>query len=404
MEQNSNLSSNPDVISMVEVGNPASEFSGVTGSGGNNGGSGKPKKKKRIWLRILIVVLILVLILGIAGGIIVYKAYNWVGEKLDLMNHVKLDKKELCIDPQVEKDLKKYRNILIMGIDKRKGEDIEICRSDAMIVLSINKKSGKVKMVSVVRDSFLQIEEDGELVIDKLTHAHAYGGPINTIRAINRNLDLNIKEFIRIDWQTVADTVDNLGGLTLNIHKGEIKEMNKYIKDTNESLDGSKKKIRKPGRQKLNGVQVVTYCRIRKNDGDEERASRYRTAMVAAMKKARKAGLKKIDKTAKVVLPQITTNISSSSMRKLLIDHYDIKISDSKGWPYTWDGAQIEGVWYDVPITLNTNDVDLHKDIFRQKKYKPSQTVKEINDLIVYQSGYDEGQPVQYTNPQKKKK
>ena len=180
--------------------------------------------------------------------------------------------------------------------------------------------------------------------------------------------------------------------------------MNKYIKDTNESLEGSKKKITKAGRQKLNGVQVVTYCRIRKNDGDEQRASRYRTAMVAALKKARKAGFKKIDKTADTVLPQITTNITSVSMRQLLIDHYDIKIDDSKGWPYTWDGAQIDGVWYDVPITLRSNDIDLHKDIYRQKKYKPSDTVEEINQMIIDRSGYDENQPVQYTNPQKKKK
>ena len=140
-------------------------------------------------------------------------------------------------------------------------------------------------MVSVVRDSFLQLEENDQLVIDKLTHAHAYGGPVNTIRAINRNLDLNIKEFIRIDWKTVADTVDCLGGLELPITKGEINEMNKYIKDTNQSLDGSKKKIKKAGMQKLNGVQVVTYCRIRKNDGDEQRAERYRAAMAAALKK-----------------------------------------------------------------------------------------------------------------------
>ena len=320
------------------------------------------------------------------------------------MNRVDLKENKLCINKQVDKDLKNYRNILIMGIDKRKGEDIEICRSDAMIVLSINKKNGKCKMLSVVRDSFLQLDEKGELVIDKLTHAHAYGGPINTIRAINRNLDLNIKEFIRIDWQTVADTVDSLGGLTLEVKKGEIREMNKYIKDTNKSLDGSKKRIKKAGKQKLNGVQVVTYCRIRKNDGDEHRAERYRAAIVAAMKKARKMGLKQIDKTADKVLPQITTNISSESLLKLIMEHYDIEVEESVGWPYTWDGAQLNGIWYDVPITLVSNDKDLHKDIFEQKDYKPSDKVREINDLIIGETGYDEGTPVQITNKKDKKK
>lgn len=234
MEQSSNVFDNPDVTPMTEIG-------GERKSPDNDGGSKKPKKKKRIWLRVLIILLILLLIAGIAIGVAVYKAYNWVGDELELMDHVKLPASDLCIDPNVEKELKDYRNILIMGIDKRKWEDIETCRSDAMIIASINKKTGKFKMVSVVRDSFLQLEENDQLVIDKLTHAHAYGGPVNTIRAINRNLDLNIKEFIRIDWKTVADTVDCLGGLELPITKGEINEMNKYIKDTNQSLDGSKK-------------------------------------------------------------------------------------------------------------------------------------------------------------------
>jgi LCP family protein required for cell wall assembly len=281
---------------------------------GNGGKQKKSKKKKRIWLRILAVLVMLIMIAGIAAGVAVYKAYNYVSGELDLMNHVKLPKQDLCIDPDVDKELKNYRNILIMGIDKRKWEDIEKCRSDAMIVASINKKTGEFKMVSVVRDSFLQIDENDQLVLDKLTHAHAYGGPVNTIRAINRNLDLNIKEFVRIDWKTVADTVDCMGGLELPITKGEINEMNKYIKDTNKSLDGSKKKIKKAGKQKLNGVQVVTYCRIRKNDGDEQRAERYRAAMAAALKKVRGMKFKEIDKMADTVLPEITSSASRLSL------------------------------------------------------------------------------------------
>ena len=395
MDQSNNVFDNPDVIPMVEIGEEGPV------SGGKNG---KPKKKKRIWLRILIVFIILLLVAGIAAAIALHKAYEWVGDELGLMKQMKLDEKELCIDPQVAKDMKDYRNILIMGIDKRKGEDIETCRSDAMIVVSINKKTDKIKMVSVVRDSFLQLDENGYLVIDKLTHAHAYGGPQNTIRAINRNLDLNIKEFVRIDWQTVADTVDSLGGLTLEIKKGEIREMNKYIRDTNKSLNGSRKRITKPGKQKLNGVQVVTYCRIRKNDGDEQRAERYRAAMSAAVSKARKKGLKGIDKTADKVLPQITTNIPPKKVRSLLMNYYDMNFDDSVGWPYTWDGAQLNGVWYDVPITLRSNDIDLHKDVYEQKNYKPTDTVEEISQLVIDETGYDENQPVQITNKNKTKK
>lgn len=362
-------------------------------------GSGGEKKKKHRGIKFLLLFLCLLII---AGAAVIGYVYNWIGEELDLMNHVEIDKTKLAINEEADKKLHGYRNILIMGIDKRKGEDIELCRSDAMIIAAINNKTGKIKMVSVVRDSFLQLDENGELVIDKLTHAHAFGGPANTMRAINRNLDLNIKEFIRIDWQTVADTVDNLGGLELDVKKGEIKEMNKYIKDTNKSLKGSTKEITKAGKQTLNGVQVVTYCRIRKNDGDEERAGRYRTALEATIKKMRKAGPKAIDKTADAVMPQITTNISTESLRRLLLKNYDAKIDDSVGWPYTWDGALLGGIWYDVPITLESNAKAIHKDIYGQSDYKPSDKVMEINDLIIQQSGYDENQPVQYTNKDKK--
>ena len=387
MENVNNLAQNPDIEMMEDITPQRAQNNKKKKKGG--------KKKKRIIIAIIILLLLIVLA---AGALILWYLYNWVGEEFDLMNHVNIDKKELCINEEADKNLSDYRNVLILGIDKRKGEDIEICRSDAMIMASIHKKTGKVKMVSIVRDSYLQLDEQGELIIDKLTHAHAYGGPKNTIRALNRNLDLNITEFIRIDWQTVADTVDSLGGLELEVHKSEIKQLNKYIKDTNESLEGDTTKIKKPGKQVLNGVQTVAYCRIRKSDGDAQRASRYRTALVAAIDKLRAAGPKAIDKTADTVLPQITTNISSEDLRDMLIKYYDMQIDESVGWPYTWDGALINGIWYDVPITLISNNEDLYTDVFEKKVYEPSDTVKEIHDQIIVETGYDENQPAQITN------
>ena len=392
MENEKYLAQNPDIELMEDITPQRAQ---------KNKEKKQKKKKKHTVLKIIIA---LAMLLVIAAAVVVGYVYNWVGEEFDLMNHIDINKEKLAITDEAEKNLKDYRNILILGIDKRKGQDIEICRSDAMIIVSIHKKTGKVKMVSVVRDSFLQLDEKGELIIDKLTHAHAFGGPENTMRAINRNLDLNIKEFIRIDWQTVADTVDSLGGLELEVHESEIKQMNKYIKDTNKSLEGDKTEIKKAGKQTLNGIQTVTYCRIRKSDGDKERAGRYRTALVAAINKMRKAGPKVIDKTADTVLPQITTNISSESLRQMLIKYYNMKIEDSVGWPYTWDGALINGVWYDVPITLISNNEDLYKDVFGQDKYEPSDKVKEIHEQIIMESGYDENQPAQITNKDKTKK
>lgn len=358
----------------------------------------KGKKKTKI-KKILYIISVILLVLAIVLAKLTLLGWRWIETELDQMKRVKYKTGDLLIDKTVEKKLKDYRNILIMGIDSREGENINHCRSDAMIIMSINKKNGKMKMISIMRDSFLELEEKGTTKIDKLTHAHAFGGPKNTIRALNKNLDLNIKEFIRVDWKAVADSADGLGGLDLDIKKYQINEMNKYIKDTNESLHGNTAKIKKSGKQRLNGVQVVTYCRIRHiGRGDTERAERMREALSAMISRASHAGIKKVDTMIDKVAPEITTNIETKKLTKLLISNLNFKIDKSIGWPYTWDGAMLGGVSYDVPITLESNVKDLYEGVFGIKNYSPTRRVKDISLQISEKSGYHKGQPVQYTN------
>lgn len=355
--------------------------------------------KKGKGKRIAYVISLIIIVILICLSAFLLLGWRWFESELDQMNRVKYDSGDLLISKSAEEKLKDYRNILIMGIDSREGEDINHCRSDAMILVSINKKNGKMKMISIMRDSFLELEEQGKTKIDKLTHAHAFDGPKNTIRALNKNLDLNIKEFIRVDWKAVADAADGLGGLELEIKDYQIKEMNKYIKDTNKSLHGDTSDIKKAGKQKLNGIQVVTYCRIRHvGRGDTERAERMRNAMSAMTKGAIGAGFTKLDKTIDKVAPEITTNISTKDVIHLVLDNLNLKIEKSLGWPYTWDGAMIGGVSYDVPITLESNVKDLYKGVFGISDYEPSETVKEISKKVSKKSGYYKGQPVQYTN------
>lgn len=347
------------------------------------------RKKTKKKTKILIIILVVVLIVAATGGALAYYTYGKLIRTLDKVDSVSLENEDLDINKDVEENLKNYRNILLLGIDTRAGEDDETCRSDACIVMSINKETEEVKLISVVRDSYLDLEENGIHTIDKLTHAHAYGGPVNTIRALNRNLDLNIKEYVRVNWQTVADVVDNMGGLTANIKDYEVDEMNKYIKDTNQSLKGDGTMITKTGKQKLNGVQAVTYCRIRKvGNGDVERAQRMRRMIKAACTKAKELKLSELNTLANKTLPEINTSISSKSLAKLLINFSNYEIKDSEGWPYTWDGATIDGVSYDVPITLETNVAALHEKVFEEKDYTPTDRVKEISQQVAEKSGY----------------
>ena len=191
--------------------------------------------------------MVLVLVLGI-GGVIV-AGLTVVKNTLDNVGRIELDPDTIGIDPQVDSDLRNYRNIAILGIDARDMSSDKECRSDAMVVVSINKETNEIRMFSVYRDTMLDIGDD--VGLDKITHAYYYGGPTRSLYALNKNLDLNIKEVVVVNWKSVADTVDALGGLDIDVQESEIDEMNKYIHDTYVNIGGSKKQIKSAGMQTL---------------------------------------------------------------------------------------------------------------------------------------------------------
>lgn len=342
----------------------------------------KKRRKKKV-VTVLLGIVILILALGAVG-------YSYMINKLDKVDHYSLAGEDLDIDPRVAEELKDYKNILLLGIDAREWEDVESCRSDACIIASINKKNGDIKLISIQRDAYLDLEESGYNVFDKITHAHAYGGPINTIRSLNRNLDLNIESFVRLNWQTVADFTDAMGGLELDIKENEIYEMNKYIYDTNESLHGDDTLISEPGKQTLNGVQTVTYCRIRKgaSGGDEARSERMRNTIIAAFDKAKTMSLMELDSVANKILPDITTSMSSGEIMGMILKMATYSIEGSINWPYNGANASINGVSYVVPVTLESNVIELHQKAFGQSGYTPTDRVLELSQSIITNSGY----------------
>jgi len=351
----------------------------------------KPKINKKKTVAIVLIGLVILVAAGFAIG------YGYMMNKLSKVNHYTLNTGNLAINSNVDSELKGYRNILLLGVDKRKGQDINTTRSDAIMILSINKKTNDIKLSSVMRDSYLYFQEESYsgskfYTFDKVTHAHVFGGPTNSIRAINRNLDMNIKDFVRVDWKTVADLVDSIGGITINVKSYEISELNKYIKDTNKSLKGSKKKITHAGKQTLNGVQAVTYCRIRHvGNGDQERGSRMRKAVNAIYKKAKTLKLSQLDAALNKTLPEVTTSMSSSDIMNMMLHMSSYSIKKTYSFPKKYDGAMINGVSYTVPITLETNVSALHAQLFGQSGYTPTQKVQELSNQIVTKSGMGTG-------------
>ncbi|MDO4546316.1 MAG: LCP family protein [Bacillota bacterium] len=343
----------------------------------------RKKKKNGRGLKIaLIVTLILVVGIGgtIAAGLTVVK------NTLDNVGRVTLDPDLIGIDPQVDEELKNYRNIALLGIDARDMSDDTNVRSDAIIVVSINKETNEIKMFSVFRDTMLHLGDD--VGLDKITHAYYYGGPTKVLYTLNKNLDLNIKEVVVVNWKSVADTVDALGGLDIEIQESEISEMNKYIQDTYNNIGGSNEKIEAAGMQTLNGNQAVTYARIRKDatTGDYRRNERMKIVVQAAFEKAKAMKPQTLRQISNEILPEIKTNMSSADMMGMILKLNAYSMTDSEGWPYdvgSWSGNG----WFGPPVTLLSNVTQLHEQFFGQAGYTPTQDVQDISSNISRKTG-----------------
>lgn len=350
----------------------------------SGGGGGKRKRGSGRGLKVALIV-VLVLVLGIGG--VIAAGLTVVKNTLDNVGRIELDPEKIGINPQVDSDLRNYRNIALLGIDARDMTNDKDVRSDAIIVASINKETNEIKMFSVYRDTMLDLGE-GTPGLDKVTHGYFYGGPTKMLYALNKNLDLNVKEVVVVNWKSVADTVDALGGLDIEIQDSEIKEMNKYIQDTYNNIGGSNKKIEKAGMQTLNGNQAVTYARIRKDavTGDYRRNERMKIVVKAAFEKAKEMDVKKIKKISEDILPEIKTNMSSGDMMSMLLKLTSYSMTDSVGWPYEV-GSWSSGGWYGPPITLSSNVSKLHEEFFNQQDYTPTQDVQNISKRISAKTG-----------------
>lgn len=301
---------------------------------------------------------------------------------------VETEKSAFAIDPQVEDDLSGYRNIAILGVDSRADEGYDGSRTDAIIIMSIKKSTGEIKLISVMRDSYLRMEYmDGTPILDKITHAHHYSGGVNTCASLNQSLDLNIDEFVIFNWNAVADAVDCLGGITVNVKDNEINDMNHWGPDTAENVGRDYHEITETGKQTLDGVQATTYCRIRKTSGgDAGRSRRYKAVVAGVMKKAltRPWKLKELSDT---VFPNIRTNMSQTQMYTAVIQAPRYHFGKSVSWPNEYWADLLQGISYVVPMTLESNVKWLHKRVFGQEDYQLSDTCQQINQDISYDTG-----------------
>lgn len=268
----------------------------------------------------------------------------------------------------------------IFGVDSRSNQLGKGTRSDSLMVANVDHETKKIRVASVFRDTYVEIEGHG---LDKITHAHSFGGPELAMDTLNRNFDLDIDKYITVNFGNVAEVIDDLGGIELDITSSELNYINEYIDEINKVDGTDSAHITKTGTQKVDGTQAVAYSRIRYTaGGDYKRAERQRTVLMKLFEAAKQESKVKLLEIVDKMMDQIGTNYSSGEVISILSYLAKYQMEETKGFPNKLWGGKVGGVWYGVPVTLESNAADLHSYLYPEKKYEPSETVKEISSQI----------------------
>ncbi len=324
-----------------------------------------PKKKsktKKVLLSIFFVLLVAISL----GSYYIYSTLN----KMDIKK-IAQDDKSLGIENN-NKDLFKddITNIALFGVDSRDHNDIG--RSDAIIIATIDTKHNKIKLTSLMRDSYVDVEGHGKT---KLTHAYAYGGPTLALKTINQNFGLNIKEYATVNFDNLAKIINDIGGVPITIKSYEVNEVNKYVKNVSE-IAGTEYKPVHEGEQILNGTQAVGYTRIRYvGNGDYERTERQRNVLDGIIKKLSKLKVSQYPETVNKLIPYVETNLTPSKVISLATSVASTGIPPVENMRFPLDGyckgTMIDGVWYltfKQPDTKEQIQNYIYKDINPKSK------------------------------------
>ena len=224
-------------------------------------------------------------------------------EEIVVEEHVNVT--DLAVTPGLSDD---WLNILLLGTDSRGST--KYLRTDTMIVLSINAKTNKIKLSSIMRDIWVQIPGYGG---QKLNAACVYGGPELTIRTINENFGLNIEKYALVNMQCLVQIVDTLGGIEMNVTPAESGAIRRLNASSAGAKDGSGKYISDavPSGENvlLNGKQALAYSRIRKSDSDYARTSRQRNVLVAIARKMQSVSVLRLAGIVTTMLQYVETNL-----------------------------------------------------------------------------------------------
>jgi LCP family protein required for cell wall assembly len=344
----------------------------------------KRQKQRRKLLVFGVEVLCLLLLLGIL--------YVW-----SLWSKISVDPEFTDSEAGINEDLgddtllklEGYTNIAIFGLDNRGNGNYDQGNSDVIMIASINNDTKEVKLVSVYRDTYLNV---GKGKYSKANSAYSKGGAKQAVQMLNTNLDLNIKEYMCVDWAAVVEAIDALEGVEIEITEQERKMINDLTIEIDYYVGSNTSKIKEAGVQNLTGAQATAYARIRKTAGNDfKRSSRQRIVLEAMLNKAKQSDVGTLLNICNAVFDDVSTSLTLNEIIGLARHVKEYSIGATTGFPFEMTTKQLSGSGDTVvPIGLEDDVAMLHEYMFGVTDYEASKTVQAISDAIINKTGVTE--------------
>ena len=363
-------------------GVPEKKTSGKKTSGKKSSSKKAKKRKKAKMITFAIEAVVIAVLL-----IVLY-----VLNRTELLSKVSYDDKvvEESVNELTEETLEtmqEYTNIALFGLDTRQAGSLgKGNRSDTIMVASINNETKEVKIISIYRDSYLNLANDK---YRKCNEAYSVGGPEQAVAMLNMNLDLKIDYYMSVDFLAVSEVVDLLGGIEIDVDEYEIEHLNNYTVETAKVTGKSTNKLRSPGLQTLDGVQATSYCRIRYTAGDDfKRTERQREVLETIAQKAKTMSVAQLDSIVKSVFPMCATNMSVDQLLAIAADGLSYNIAGTSGFPFDVKTGSVGSAGSCViAVDLENNVKQLHEYLYGVTDYQPSETVLKISNKIINDTG-----------------
>ncbi len=350
--------------------------------------SNKKRKKRKIIIFVIELLLLLVLL-----------AVLFLWSKFQRIDHVQNIETEDVINKDLgettQQVLKGYTNIAIFGLDNETSGVFTSGNSDLIMIASINNDTKEVKVVSVYRDTYLNVGTDEEYYLWKANYAYNHGGPEQAVRMLNKNFDLDIADYVAVDFYAVCEVIDLLGGLEINVEEGAMMdEINIYIAETAAYTGREAHMVEHAGVQTLDGVQATAYCRIRHDVNDFRRAQRQREVLSKIIEKTKSSNILTINKIINTVLEDISTDLTEMQLLSMASQMLNYELVGTTGFPFELYVFDLSRKYIVAPCDLEKNVRELHAYLFDDYDYNPSNTVLSYSQAIAEDTGKGIGDEV----------